>query len=167
MSLIVICLGTRYDVCGCNNYKIWPFVYFYDLRPSPMWPSPSVKVTIILITKCTLCCCILVIIMQFLGSIEFEIWTIVWRKPKGCHNDIIIRSILWNSNTYPPRAYLTDKPNSILIGHKRADIHSWEVNRELWRKLGIASLRPWRLSKVINFYMILASAVIFHLAKSA
>ena len=44
--------------------------------------------------------------------------------------------ILSNSNTNLPRAYLSDKLNIILIGHKRADIQSREVNRELVRKNG-------------------------------
>ena len=39
--------------------------------------------------------------------------------------------ILSNSNTNVPRAYLSDKMNFIVIGHKRVEIQSREVNREL------------------------------------
>ena len=40
--------------------------------------------------RCTLlCCCILVPGMKFVGSIEFEIWTIVCQKLKQCHYDVI------------------------------------------------------------------------------
>ena len=40
------------------------------------------KVTIIFIIRRTLCCCVFVPSTKFVGSIEFEIWTIVWRKLK-------------------------------------------------------------------------------------
>ena len=69
--------------------------------------------------------------MKFVGSIEFEMWTIVTENL----NDVKITSspirILSNSNTNIPRAYLSDEMNFILIGHKRAEIQSREVNREL------------------------------------
>ena len=41
--------------------------------------------------------------------------------------------ILSNSNTNLPRAYLSNKLNFILIEHKRTEIQSREVNRELRR----------------------------------
>ena len=44
--------------------------------------------------------------------------------------------ILSNLNTNLPMAYLSDKLNFILIRHKRAQIQSREVDRELWRKNG-------------------------------
>ena len=64
--------------------EIWPLVHFFmpfDLR---LWPSSTVKVTFICIIRWiwTLCCCVLVPSTKFLGSIEFEIWIIVWRKLK-------------------------------------------------------------------------------------
>ena len=50
-------------------------------------------------------------------------------------NDVKMTSspiqILSNSNINIPRAYQSDKMNFILIGHKRAEIQSREVNREL------------------------------------
>ena len=56
---------------------------------------------------------------------------IVYRKL----NDVTMRSspipILSKSSTNLPRAYLSDKMNFILIGHKRAEIQSREVNSEL------------------------------------
>ena len=50
-------------------------------------------------------------------------------------NDVTMTSspiqILSNSGTNLLRAYLSDKLNFILIGNKRAEIQSSEVNREL------------------------------------
>ena len=50
-------------------------------------------------------------------------------------NDVTMTSspirILSISNPNLPRAYLSDKLIVILIGHKRAEIQSREVNREL------------------------------------
>ena len=43
---------------------------------------------------------------------------------------------LSNSNKELPRAYLSDKVNFMLIGHKRAEIQSRKVNRELRSKNG-------------------------------
>ena len=103
-----------------------------------LWPSSSVKVTFIFTFRWTLCCCVLVPRMKFVGSIEFEMWTIVWRKLKWRHNNVIMTSssiqILWNLNTNRPRVYLIDIPNFIWIKHKTAEILGREVNRELWIK---------------------------------
>ena len=137
MSFIVLCLGTRYDVCECNNslrdMTINSFFVTFDLH---LRPSSYVKVTFTLIIRWTSCCCVLVPSIKFVYSIEFEIWTIVWRKLKWCHNDVITHLILWNLNTKRPRVYLSDISNFILIEHKRAEIKSKEVNGELWRKNG-------------------------------
>ena len=136
MLLIVLCLGIRYDVCECNSLRdmiINSFFVTFDLH---LWPSAYVKVTFTQINRCTLYSCTLVPSTKIVGSIEFEIWTIVCRNL----NDVTMTSlpirILSNSNTNLPRAYLSDKLNFILIGHKRAQIQSREVNRELWRKNG-------------------------------
>ena len=48
--------------------------------------------------------------------------------------------ILSNSNTKLPRAYLSDKLNFILIGHKRAEIQSREVKENYEGKMDITSL---------------------------
>ena len=88
MSLIVLYLGSRYDVCDSNSLRdmtINSFFVTFDLRLSP---SSSVKVTFISIIRWTLYCCVMVPSTKFVGSIEFEIWTIVWRKLKSCHNDV-------------------------------------------------------------------------------
>ena len=77
MSLDVLYLGTRYDVCECNSLRhvnISSFFVTFDLR---LWPSSSVKVTFTFIIRWTLYCCVLVPSTKFVGSIEFEIWTIV------------------------------------------------------------------------------------------
>ena len=65
--------------------------------------------------------------MKFVCRIEFVIWTIVWRK-LTCHNDIITYSILKFKHK-SSRAYLTDIPNSISIGHKRAEIHVGKLTK--------------------------------------
>ena len=60
--------------------------------------------------------------MKFVGSIEFEIWTVVWKNL----NDVTMTSspirFLRNSNTNLPRAFLSDIPNLVLIRQKRAEI---------------------------------------------
>ena len=88
MSLIVLYLGTRYDVCMCNSLRdmtissfLWPLTFACDLHR----PSRSLSFFFI---RWTLCCCVLVPSTKFLGSIEIEIWTIVWRKLKWRHNDV-------------------------------------------------------------------------------
>ena len=89
MSLIVLYLGTRYDVCECNSLRhmtISSFFVSFDLR---LWPLSSVKVTSIFIIRWTLYCCVLVPNKKCVGSIEFDIWTIVWRKLKWRHNYVI------------------------------------------------------------------------------
>ena len=133
MSLIVLYIGTRYNVCECNSLRditINSFFVTFDLH---LWPSAYVKVTFTLLSRCTSCSYTLVPSMKFVGSIELEIWTIVCRKLKWRHNDVITHSNLFK---FKHRAYLSDKLNFILIRHKRAEIQSREVNRELWRKNG-------------------------------
>ena len=73
----------RYD-------HLFIFVTF-DLH---LWPSAYVKVTFTLISRCTLCSCTLLPRMKFVGSIEFEIWTIVCWKLNWRHNDVITHSNL-------------------------------------------------------------------------
>ena len=137
MLLIIMYLGTRYDICECNSLlrdmTISSFFLIFDLR---LWPSSSVKVTFIFIIKLMLDCCVLVPSMKFVGSIEFEIWTIVWRKLKWRHYDVITFSI-----------FMKFKHESIKgISKRHTKFHydrteeSWdtmyEVNKELWRKNG-------------------------------
>ena len=55
-------------------------------------------------------------------------------NPKWGDNDVITNSNSMKFYTNLPRAYLSDKR------HKRADIQSSEVNRELWRKMDITTL---------------------------
>ena len=98
MSLVVLYFGTMYDVCECNTFRdmtISSFFVTFDLR---LWPSLSVKVTLISIIRWTLCCCVYVPSTKFVGSIEFEIWTIVKGKLKWRHNDVITNSIFMKLN---------------------------------------------------------------------
>ena len=131
MSLIVLFIGTRYDVCGCNSLRditVCSFSVIFDLH---LWPS-SVKVTYSSMFRCTLWCCILVPKMKLSISIEIEIWIIVWRKPFTQSSIQFLR----NSNTNLPRAYKRNIPNFILIRHNRAEIHNTSMRKltELWRK---------------------------------
>ena len=71
---------------------IWPFIHF-------LWPLTFTcdlqlmsRSIFTLISRCTLCSCILVPCMKFVGSIEFEIWTTVCWKLKWRHNDVITPS---------------------------------------------------------------------------
>ena len=133
MSLILLYIGTRYDVCKCNSLRhmtIDSYFVTFDLR---LWPSSSVNVTFILIIRLTLGCCVLVPSMKFEGSIEFEIWAIVLRKHKFTMTSSSIR-FLWDLNTNWPRVYQSHILNFILFEHKRAEIQSREVNREWLRK---------------------------------
>ena len=74
---------------------------------------------------------------KFVGSIEFEIWTIVWRKL----NDVVMTSshieFLWNFNTNRPRVYLCIHSAGILFtrsaGHTDTQTHrhtqtNWSEN---------------------------------------
>ena len=72
--------------------EIWPIVHIYMAFDLRLWPSSSVKVTFIFIIRWMLYCCVLVPSTKFVGSIVFEIWTIVWRKLKWRHNDVISHS---------------------------------------------------------------------------
>ena len=92
MSLIVLYLGTRYDVCECNILRHMTISFFFVTFDLRLWPSSSVKVTFNFVIRWTLYCCVLVPSTKFVDSIEFEIWTIVWRKLKWRHNDVISHS---------------------------------------------------------------------------
>ena len=136
MSLFVLYmyLGTRYDVCGCNSLRdmiissfLWHLTFACDLH------GPSRSHSILLLDWRYVVACVLVPSTKFVGLIEFEIWTIVWRKLKWRHNDVITYSTFFK-NTNRPRVYVSDIPNLILIKHKRAEIQGREINRELWRK---------------------------------
>ena len=132
MSLVVLYLGTRYDVCECYSLRhmtissfLWPLTVTCDLhRPSRSLSFLSLDGRY---------CRVLVPSTKFVGSIEFEIWTIVWRQLKWRHLPFEFHEIL---NTNRPRVYQRDIPNFILIKHKRAEIQGREVNRWLWRKNG-------------------------------
>ena len=80
MLLIVLYLDISYDVCGCNCLRnmtictfLWPLIFIYDLQRFCHGHFHSIT--------CVLCCCMLVLIMKLVASIDFEIWSIVWRKP--------------------------------------------------------------------------------------
>ena len=78
------------DVAYCTEpwYQVWClWVYYFTwyhhlftLFDLHLWPSAFVKVTCTLIIICISCCWIFVIKRKFVGSVEFEIWTFVYRK---------------------------------------------------------------------------------------
>ena len=94
MSLIVFYVGTRYDVYGFNTLRDITICLFYVTFDLHLWPSAFVKLfTCTLIIRCILCCWMFVPKMKFVGSVEFEIWTFVWRKLKWGHHDVITNLI--------------------------------------------------------------------------
>ena len=88
-SLIVLYLRTRYDVYGFNTLRDITNCLFYVTFDLHLWPSAFVKVTCTLINRYILCCLMFVPKMNFVGSIEYEIWTFVWKKLKWRLNDVI------------------------------------------------------------------------------
>ena len=150
MSLIVLYLDTRYDVCECNSLRhmtissfLWPLTFSLTFIVH--------KVTFIFIIRWTLYCCVLFPSTKFVGSVKFEIWTIVWRKLKWRHNDVITHSIFMKLNTNRPRVYLSDIPNFILIKHTRAKIYGRKVNhQELWRTIGYWVTWPWVVTLTLS-----------------
>ena len=107
--------------------------------------------------------------MKFVDSKEIEISIFVWKKLNDirCH-DVITHLIFFNSTTHLLMVYLNGIPKFSLMRHKKAEIYSSEVNRELWRKKGMLSHCDLDLEpKVTNFNSVWASMVNNHLAKTA
>ena len=71
-------VGTRYDVYGFNTLQDITICFFY--------------VICTLIIRFILCS-MFVPKMKFVGSVEFEIWTFVWRKLKWRHFDFLTNLI--------------------------------------------------------------------------
>ena len=94
MPLIILYLDTRYDVHGFDGLQDITICLFYVTFDLHHWTSAFVKVTCTLIIICILCCWMFVPKMKFVGSVLFEIWTLVWRKPKWRHYDVITNLIL-------------------------------------------------------------------------
>ena len=94
MLHIILYLSIRYDVYGFITLQHIPICLLYVTLDLHLWPSSSVKVTVILIIICILCCCMFVPKMKSVGSVEFEIWTFVYRKIKWRHYDVITHLIL-------------------------------------------------------------------------
>ena len=92
MLLFVLSLGTRSDVCECNSLRDMTINSFFMIFGLHLWPSAYVKVYFTLISRWTLWSCTFVPSMKFVGSIEFEIWTIVYWKWRN--NDVITHSNL-------------------------------------------------------------------------
>ena len=74
---------------------------------------------------------------------------------------------LWSLLLHLSRAYISDKMNYILIGHKRAEIHSRKVNRIMKKKWILHHCDLYLWPKVTNFNRVWASVVSNHLAKTA
>ena len=132
MSLFVLNLGSRYDVYGfLMFYGISPLIIclFYVTFDLHLWPS-FCQGHLHFVIRCIWCCWMFVPKMKFVGSVEFEIWAIVWRKLNWCHYDVIPHLIFMKF------LYKSTKgiPNFRSIKHTKAEINSREFNRELWRK---------------------------------
>ena len=111
MSLIALYLGTKYDVCECNSLRDMTINSIFVTFDLHLWPSSSFKVTFIFIIRWTLYCCVFVSSTKFVGSMEFEIWTIVWRKLKWRHNDVISHS------NFTPEIQLPPNPGSSVFNN--------------------------------------------------
>ena len=127
--------------------------------PPRLWPSSFVKVTFILIIRWTLCCWVLLPSTKLLVSIEFEIWTIVWRKLKWCHNDVITDLIFMKFKNKLTKGISKRNTELHFDRHKRNMKKKW-VLRHLYCDLDLCP-------KVTNFNRVQASAVSNHLAKTA
>ena len=145
MSLTVLCLGTRYDVCECNclrDMTINSFLVF-DLH---LWPWAYVKVNFTLTSRCTLCSCTLVPSIKFVGSIKFEIWTIFCRKRKWRQNDVITHSNLIkfkNKSTKDISKLQTEFHFDRTYRGLKSKVGKLTENYE--GKMDITSLWPWPL----------------------
>ena len=97
--------------------------------------------------------------MKFVGSIEIEIWIIVWRKLRWRHNDVIAHLIFFFIifKCKSTKGLSQQHTKFHLIEHKRAEIYNGEVNRQLWRKNGYC---------VTNFNRVWASVVNNHLCEN-
>ena len=137
MSLIVLYLCTRYDVYGFITLWDITICLFYVTFDLHLSPSLSVKVTFTLLILCILCCWMFVPKLKSVGSVEFEIWTFLYRKPKWRHYDVIINLISMKFTYKSVKSILISRiPNFSLIRHRSTEIYIREVNRELWRKNG-------------------------------
>ena len=168
MSLILLYLGTRYDVYGFITSRDIFICLFYVTFDLHLWPTLSVKVTFTLMMICILCCWMFVPKMKSVGSVEFGIWTFVYIE--NLNNVTMTSSPIWfqwNSHTNLQRAYVSGILNFSLSRHKIAEINIREFNRELWRKwvLNYCDLDLW--PNVTNFNSVCASNVSKHLAKIA
>ena len=94
MLLIVLYLDTRYNVYGFNTLGDTTICLFHVTFDLHLWPLTSVKVTCTLINRCISCCWMFEPKMKFVGSVEFGIWTFVWRKLYWRHYDVITNLIL-------------------------------------------------------------------------
>ena len=152
MSLIVLYLGTKYDVCECNSLRHMTISSFFVTFDPRLWPSSSVKVTFIFIIWWTLYCCVLVPSTKFVGSIEFEIYGQLFGENL---NDVTMTSspihFLWNFNTTRPRVYLSDIPNFILIEIRELRYEVGKLTENYEEKTVITSPWSWPLTQGHQF----------------
>ena len=169
MLLIVLNLGTRYDICECKSLWDMTITSFFITSDLHLWPSASVKVFFTLIIWCNLCYWHIGIpSLKFVGSIEFEIWTIIWRKLKWSHNDIIICSILMKSKHKSSRGIPTYQilfwSNVIELRYKVGKV------TENYEKNGYCvtvTMTFDPMAEVTNFNRVRARAVCNHFVKTA
>ena len=100
MSLdAAFCIVSWYRVYGFHTLRYHYLFILCDLWPSPV-TSAFVKVTWTLVIRCIWLTCTSVIRciwfcwmfvpkMKLVGSVEFKIWTFVWRNLKWHHYDVI------------------------------------------------------------------------------
>ena len=102
----------------------------------------------------TLCSCTLLLGMKFVGSIEFEIWTIVCRKLKWRNYDVITYLISIKFTLNLQRAYVSDIQISVWSNIRELRYTAWKLTKNYEEKKDFEPLWPWPLT---NFNRVRAS----------
>ena len=135
MSLIVLYLRTRYDIYVFNTLRDITICLFHVTFDLHLWPSAFVRALCTIIIKRILCCWIFLSKMKFVGSVEYEIWTFVWRKSKWRHHDVIL-NLIFMKFKYKSTRGISKLPTEFQFwfGVIKLRPESREINRKSWRK---------------------------------
>ena len=100
-------------------------IYHHKFISCDLWPSS------VTFSFCISYCWMFVPKVKFLGSVEFKIWTFVYRTLVWHHYHVITHLILMKCTYKSAKGILSGIPNFTLIKHKRAKMYSGDINREL------------------------------------
>ena len=123
---------------------------FHVTFDPPLWPSAFVKFTCTIIIRCILCCCTLIPSMKFVGSIEFEIWTIVRRKLKWRHNDVITCSNLIKFKHKSTKG-ISKRLTEFWLDIRELKSKVRKLTENCEGKMDITPLWPWSLTQGHQF----------------